>query len=265
MISKIARDRNFFRSSLTTIFLSVGLAVAPSAFAQDAPPPTPAAPPASPGPPTAPQSHRMPMMHRFSYTCDGGATLVVFLREQNARVTFNEKSYAMKQTMSGSGTRYSAGKMVWWSKGNTGFMDDESDADHPVHIATNCNLDHSSTANATSVVSGTVAYRERIAMPENALLTVQLQDVSLADAPAVILAEQKITFAGKQVPLAFELNYDPAKIDPKHTYTVSARIVVNGDVKFLNTSAYRVITQGNPVKVNLVLQSATQKPANPTP
>jgi putative lipoprotein len=93
-----------------------------------------------------------------------------------------------------------------------------------------------------------------MAMPANALLTVQLQDVSLADVPAAVIAEQKIEFAGKQVPLPFELHYDRAKIDRSHTYSVSARITVDGQLKFLNTSAHRVITRGNPAQVNVMLQ-----------
>jgi putative lipoprotein len=105
-----------------------------------------------------------------------------------------------------------------------------------------------------------VAYRERIAMPENAVLTMQLQDLSApdgpdgVDAPAKVIVEQKFTFAGQQVPLPFELHYDPAKIDPKHRYALSARITVADQLMFMNTTAYRVITQGNPAKADILLQ-----------
>jgi len=54
-------------------------------------------------------------------------------------------------------------------------------------------------------------------MPANALLAVQPQDVSLEDAQATVIAEQKIEFAGKQVPLPFELHYGRARIDRTHT------------------------------------------------
>ena len=50
-----------------------------------------------------------------------------------------------------------------------------------------------------------MVYRERIALPPNAVLSVQLADVSLADAPAAILGEQKIDPAG-QVPIKFEIS-----------------------------------------------------------
>ncbi|MER2536371.1 MAG: YbaY family lipoprotein, partial [Rhizobiaceae bacterium] len=63
-------------------------------------------------------------------------------------------------------------------------------------------------------VSGEASYRERIALPPNAVLTVQLADVSLADAPAGIVAVQTISPAG-QVPISFELSFDTAAIQPR--------------------------------------------------
>ena len=230
------RNRNALRVALT-------MAVAvPATGAQDS-----AAPPPS-------ESHRMPVTRKFTYSCDHGAKVVVYLRERDARILFKDKAYLMKQVEAASGTRYSDGQFVWWSKGPTGFLRDETNPNQPVPLAGNCNQVFPPRAAASSTVSGTVAYRERMTMPENALLTIQLQDVSLADASAAIIAEQKITFAGHQVPLPFELRYDPAKIDPKHTYALSARITLRDQLLFLNTTAARVITQGNPTRVDLVLQ-----------
>ncbi len=209
---------------------------------------------------STPKSHRMPMMQKLSYSCDGGKKLVVFLRERNARVEFAGKSYSMKQMKTASGTKYSDGKTVWWGKGEEGFLQDEAKEEQPVRLAENCKLEKAADAVPTSVVSGTVAYRERIAMPENAVLTMQLQDISVpdgtqgSDVPATVIAEQKFTFAGHQVPLPFELHYDAAKIDPKHAYVLSARITVADQLMFMNTTAYRVITQGNPTKADIVLQ-----------
>jgi putative lipoprotein len=204
--------------------------------------------------PSTPKSHRMSMMRKFSYRCDHDVQVVVYLRERDARVLFKDKSYSMKRVEAASGTRYSDGQFVWWSKGDSGFLRDESNPNQPMTLAENCHQVFPLPATASTAVSGTVAYRERIAMPENALLTIQLQDVSLADAPAGVIAEQKIPFAGHQVPMPFELPYDPAKIDPKHTYVLSARITLGNQLMFLNTTAARVITQGNPTKVDVVLQ-----------
>jgi putative lipoprotein len=230
------------------LLVGFALALLP-AFAQE-----PVPPPASPAPP---QSHRMPVARKFSYACDCNVTVDVALRGERARVVVKDKTYSMKHVKSGSGARYAEGSVVWWNKGYDGFLQDESDPNHPVMLAENCRQT-SPTPNsgaAAHAVSGTVAYRERIAMPENALLTIQLQDTSRADAPVQVVAQQEITFARRQVPLPFELTYEPAKIDPQHTYSVSARITVDGQLRFLNTSAYRVLTQGHPANVNLILQS----------
>jgi membrane-bound inhibitor of C-type lysozyme len=88
--------------------------------------------------PARPKSHRMPVPRKFSYSCDGGTTVKVTLRENHARVTFKDKSYAMNQVQSGSGVRYAEGHIVWWSKGFEGFLQDETDSDHPVKLAENC-------------------------------------------------------------------------------------------------------------------------------
>lgn len=88
-------------------------------------------------------------------------------------------------------------------------------------------------------ISGEVAYRERIALPPHAVLTVRLSDVSLADAPETVVAEQKIDPAG-QVPIRFELKLDPAVVQPKATYALQARISVDNQLWFINDQRYAV-------------------------
>jgi len=88
--------------------------------------------------PARPKSHRMPVPREFSYSCDGGIAVKVTLRENHARVTFKDKSYAMNQVESGSGVRYAQGHIVWWSKGPEGFLQDETDPNHKVKLAENC-------------------------------------------------------------------------------------------------------------------------------
>jgi uncharacterized lipoprotein YbaY len=107
---------------------------------------------------------------------------------------------------------------------------------------------------ASAKVTGTVTYRERMALPPNAVVQVSLQDTSRADAPAVVLGEQMITTGGSQVPIPFEIAYDPAVIDQRFTYSVRARITVDGQLWFTSTTATLVITRGNPSDVELVVQ-----------
>ncbi len=100
---------------------------------------------------------------------------------------------------------------------------------------------------ASATLSGTVAYRERIALPINALVTVRLQDVSLADAPAVVLAEQRIPTQGKSVPIPYTLEYDPVRIEERHSYAVRAEIRdAQGALLWTTDTVHPVLTRGAP-------------------
>ncbi|MGY3256183.1 YbaY family lipoprotein [Pseudomonas chlororaphis] len=102
-------------------------------------------------------------------------------------------------------------------------------------------------------LDGEVFYLQRIALPPAATLSVSLQDVSLVDAPAVLLAEQKGPVKG-QVPLPFHLSYDPAQVKPGHRYSVSARIEVAGKLLFVTTEHNGVKLDGSdpqPLKIRV--------------
>ena len=108
----------------------------------------------------------------------------------------------------------------------------------------------------TGVLTGTVTYLQRIALPPDAVIDVQLQDVSLQDMPATVIASERYIAEGRQVPFPFELTYDPAGIDPKHTYAVAARITVDGKLRWINTQRYPVLTGGAPVTgVEIIVES----------
>ncbi|MES2250077.1 MAG: YbaY family lipoprotein [Pseudomonadota bacterium] len=114
-------------------------------------------------------------------------------------------------------------------------------------------------------VTGTVAYRERIALDPAAEVRVQLLDVSRMDAPSVVLAEQRIPANGKQPPFAFELSVDAARIDPRMRYAVAARITRGEQLLFINDTQYSVLTQGNGTTANLMLVRVTTPPPPPRP
>jgi len=50
----------------------------------------------------------------------------------------------------------------------------------------------STAADSESMVTGTISYRERIALPADAVVLVQLRDVSLMDVTAKLISEQTI-------------------------------------------------------------------------
>ncbi len=104
----------------------------------------------------------------------------------------------------------------------------------------------------SATVTGTVTYRQRVAMPPGAVVEVSLLDVSRADAPAVVLDKLEVK-PTTQVPIPFTLSYDPAQIDERHTYAVQARILVKGRLWFINATRHSVITQGNPTKLEVLV------------
>ncbi len=111
------------------------------------------------------------------------------------------------------------------------------------------------SAGLTAAVSGTITYRERIALRADAFVVIQLQDVSRLDAPGLVIGEQRIDSPG-QVPVRFEIRYDPARTDPQRTYAISARIFQGDRLLFINDTAVHVITRGNPTQVDMILRLA---------
>ncbi len=112
------------------------------------------------------------------------------------------------------------------------------------------------TADAQGVVRGTVAYRERVALPPDAVVEVWMTDVSPLILIQALVAETTVLPEGRQVPLPFELRYDPSRIAPDHDYGVKAVIRSGGRILFQTETAYPVITKGNPTQVELWLVRA---------
>ncbi|MBD1569557.1 MULTISPECIES: YbaY family lipoprotein [Aliivibrio] len=97
-------------------------------------------------------------------------------------------------------------------------------------------------AAATQSVTGTVGYRERIALPANAVVTVTLEDISLADAPSKTITEQTFEVGENSSPFAYSLEFNTADIQANHRYAVRATIKVDGKLRFTTDTNYAVIT-----------------------
>lgn len=104
-------------------------------------------------------------------------------------------------------------------------------------------------------VTGNVTYRQHLTLTPDAVVTVQLTDVSRQDVAAVVLAEQIITKPGT-VPIPFQLDYDPDSIKPAHRYAVQARIEERGKLLYVNDTIHFVLTHGNPSTAELVVVPA---------
>ena len=94
-------------------------------------------------------------------------------------------------------------------------------------------------------VTGSVTYRERIALPPTAQIEITLADVSLMDAPSKTIARQSFTADGRQVPFAFTMTVDQRPLGPRHSYAVSARITdATGKLMFITDTRNSVAFDG---------------------
>jgi putative lipoprotein len=112
-------------------------------------------------------------------------------------------------------------------------------------------------AQNTGNVTGTANILQRVALPNNAVVTIQLADVSRAGAPAQVLAEQKITTNGAQAPFAFNLQYDKGRIATNGVYIVQGNVTVGGQLRYTTTRQYRVLTGGSPSTASVTLDAVT--------
>ena len=106
----------------------------------------------------------------------------------------------------------------------------------------------------SGVVRGTAAYRERIALPADAVFEATLEDISIADKPAEVMGSTRVAPAG-QVPIRFEIRYDPARIVAGRRYAVRARITHGDKLLFTTTRIHPVLAAGAEVEPKLELQS----------
>ena len=103
------------------------------------------------------------------------------------------------------------------------------------------------------LLKGSVTYRERMAIPADAVVDVWIADTSPGIVAAVLLAETSVKAEGRQVPLPFELRYGPARVQPGHTYGVRAAIKVGGNITFASKDAVQLTNPLKPGAVELVL------------
>lgn len=108
----------------------------------------------------------------------------------------------------------------------------------------------------TTVVNVTATYRERIMVAPGHVLTVKVEDVSLADAPAKVLAEASEPLTGGP-PYRVTLGFPTSQIDPRHTYAARAEIRdAAGALVFVTDTRHAILTHGAPASAEIVLKSA---------
>lgn len=89
-----------------------------------------------------------------------------------------------------------------------------------------------------AAITGVIVYGDGAALPAGATLTVELRDVSLADAPSVVIGRQVIPAPGPS-PVEYRIEYRAADLKERHDYAVSARIEsAGGKLLFINDTVH---------------------------
>ncbi|HKP15662.1 MAG TPA: META domain-containing protein [Gemmatimonadaceae bacterium] len=108
---------------------------------------------------------------------------------------------------------------------------------------------------AAGQISGTATYRERLALPTDAVFDATLEEVSRAGTAGTVLGRARIQ-RPRSRPIRFEIPFDADRIEPARSYVVRARILVGGRPFLTSERSYPVLTRGNGRQVALVLRSA---------
>jgi uncharacterized lipoprotein YbaY len=102
-------------------------------------------------------------------------------------------------------------------------------------------------------ITGRAHYRARILMPAAAVFEATVEDVSRADAPAVVIGQVRMTRLDPP-PFRFRIPYDPAKVVPGHRYVVRARITLDEVTRFRTVTAVPVLGSDGLKQVELQLE-----------
>ena len=121
-------------------------------------------------------------------------------------------------------------------------------------------------------ITGTIAYRDRSALPRDAVATVELREVLRSDLQPVTIARQTISPATR-VPITFSMEYDPAEIDSRRSYVIDANITAGGQTDLRHAAVRPHLQRPSPQRystigrVDLSLQHSPglgpQQPARP--
>jgi putative lipoprotein len=114
------------------------------------------------------------------------------------------------------------------------------------------------SGNGSGALQGLAFYRERTALPPNAVFEATLEEVSRADAP-VLIARIRNEQPGNP-PFPFVIAYDATRIDPSLKYAVRGQILVKGEIWFY-TSKYQPVLAGGEMPVPVLMQRMRGSPS----
>lgn len=112
---------------------------------------------------------------------------------------------------------------------------------------------------APVVINGHITYPEKVAMAPNVVVTIQVVDVSRADAPAVVVATTELYPEGKQIPLSFRLSAKRSAFAKGRRYQVNVRITEGKVLRFITKQAHPLDIDNLPSRFDIVVNAVAQR------
>ncbi|MFG0331800.1 MAG: YbaY family lipoprotein [Maioricimonas sp. JB049] len=103
-------------------------------------------------------------------------------------------------------------------------------------------------------ITGTIAYRDRRRLPSGAAASIELREMIRPGAPMVAIARKSVSDL-RNVPVSFDIEYDPTQIDPRRTYLLHATITADGRTLYTTKQNYTVLTGNRPRNVAMVVDA----------
>jgi putative lipoprotein len=129
----------------------------------------------------------------------------------------------------------------------------QPDAPAPDPAPAGVRLDPSAQPTPQSV-TGTVNYRQRVNLPPNAIVRVQVVDTARADGAAPIVAQTRVATNGAQVPIPFRIGLPIGALEPPAQLALQARIEVQGQLRFTSTGRYPLTQRSSERPIEIMVE-----------
>lgn len=203
---------------------------------------------------------------RLPYRCDDSSRIELSFSTSGdgrpqATLHFADGDLTLPQVPAASGALYRADDIRLHTQDDAAIFEDGKGKVRRCTQGTAPLAQAANTAPAVSSfldITGSVSYRQRMALPPDAILVVRVQDTARAGARARTLAEQRIELGGRQVPVAFSTTIDRDLIGKSARVTVSARVERRGKLLLVSDKAYPALRNGEPNPVDIQLKQVAR-------
>lgn len=107
-------------------------------------------------------------------------------------------------------------------------------------------------ASTARVIRGSIVYRDKSALPNDAELVLELVEISRPDRPVKIASSTTPT-AGRQVPLPFTLSFEPARTAVGGIYALHATIRYGGKTRYVTATRVNIDVNAPPVGLTMLV------------